>query len=317
MKMKNFFTYLLCLIFIFGTVILFGARAAAQDAVAVITEVKLNRGDLQIQLPGKKTWEKPGMLQSLYVGTQIQASKDAAAVVLFTDGGKTVTINEKNSPFEIKAGDAKGGLGSGVKDAASALLGKKKAPSYVALAVRGGKRPPVLVSPRNTKVLTDSPTLQWMGMERQPGTVRVFGPQGVVWSAENISLTQLKYPASAPRLKPGVEYAWVIEKKGFPVDKVPFKILPADDAKAVQQKLAALQDAAGLPKTTQAILKAGLLSSNELYYDAREVLTDAVNEDPDEPTLHFLLAEVYEKTGLKDLASEEYSESEFLLKKKP
>jgi len=45
-------------------------------------------------------------------------------------------------------------------------------------------------------------------------------------------------------------------------------------------------------------------------------LTDAVNEDPDEPTLHFLLAEVYEKTGLKDLASEEYSESEFLLKKR-
>ena len=256
------------------------------------------------------------MLQSLYVGTQVQASKDAAVVVLFTDGARTVTINEKNSPFEIKPGDAKGGQGSGVRDAASALLGKKKAPSYVALAVRGGKRPPVLVAPRNTKLLTDSPTLQWMGMERQPGTVRLFGPQGAIWSAENISLTQIKYPASAPQLKPGVEYAWVIEKKGFPVDKVPFKILPPADAKAVQDKLASLQNAPDVPKTTQAILKAGLLVANELYYDARDVLTEAVNSDPDEPTLHFLLGEIYEKTGLKNLASEEYSESEFLLKKK-
>ena len=294
---------------------LMSARVLAQDAVAVITEIKLNRGDVQVRFPAKKTWEKPGLLQSLYAGTQVQASKDATAVVLFTEGLKTVTVDEKNSPYEVKPADAKSG-GGGVREAAGALLAKKKAPAYVALAVRGGKRPPLLVAPRNTKLLTDSPIFQWMGMERQPGTVRVFGPQGVVWSAENISLTQIKYPASAPRLKPGVEYAWVIEKKGFSVDRVPFNILSPEDVKTVQQKLASLQDVAGVPKTTQAILKAGLLSSNDLYYDAREVLTDAVNSDPDEPTLHFLLAEVYEKTGLKDLASEEYSESEFLLKKR-
>jgi Tfp pilus assembly protein PilF len=50
---------------------------------------------------------------------------------------------------------------------------------------------------------------------------------------------------------------------------------------------------------------------------AREVLREAVKADPDEPTLHFLLADVYEKTGLKDLAAEEYSESDFLLKQRP
>ena len=59
--------------------------ARAQDAVGVITEIKLNRGDVQIRLPGKN-WQKPGLLQSLYSGTQIQASKDAVAVVLYTEG---------------------------------------------------------------------------------------------------------------------------------------------------------------------------------------------------------------------------------------
>jgi len=300
-----------------GATALFGVPAQAQDAVAVITEIKLNRGDVQVRLPGKKASERPAPLQSLYAGTQIQTSKDASAVILFTEGMRTVTVNEKNSPFEVKAGEAKGSqAGGGVKEIANALMGKKKPPTYVALAVRGGSKPPVLVSPRNTKLMTDSPTLQWMGMEKQSGTVRVYGPEGLLWSAENIALTQIKYPASAPRLKAGVEYAWVIEKKGFSVDKVRFQILAPAEAKAVQEKLAPLQNAPGVPKTTLAVLKSGLLVSHQLYHEAREILADAVNDDPDEPTLHFILAEVYEKTGLKDLASEEYGESDFLLKQK-
>jgi len=294
---------------------LLSVRVHAQDAIGVITEIKLNRGDVQIRLPGKN-WQKPALLQSLYAGTQIQASKDARAVVLYTEGMKTVTVDERNSPFEIKAADAKSAAGGAMKEIANSLMGKKKPPSYVPLAVRGGKRPPVLLSPRNTKLMSDSPTLQWMGMERQPGNVRIYGPEGVLWSAENISLTQIKYPASAPRLKPGVEYAWAIEKKGTPAEKVRFQLVPPAEAKAVEGELASVQNSPGVPRTTAAILKAGLLTSRELYYDAREVLAEAVKADPDEPTLHFLLAEVYEKTGLKDLAAEEYSESDFLLKQR-
>ncbi|HEY2986438.1 MAG TPA: hypothetical protein VGL11_01860 [Candidatus Binatia bacterium] len=310
MKMK------LCLISLLLAVIVCTGHALAQDTIGVITEIKLNRGAVQIRLPGK-SWQKPALLQSVYAGTQVQASKDATAVVLYTEGGKTATVDEKNSPFEIKAADAKGGAGAGVKEIASALMGKKKPAAYVPLAVRGGKRPPVLVAPRNTKLMTDAPTLQWMGMDRQPGTVRIYGPEGVVWSAENVSLTQMKYPASAPRLKPGVEYAWMIEKKDVPVEKVRFQILQPAEIKSVQDQIAALQNTSGASRTTQAILKAGLLGSRELYYDAREVLREAVKADPDEPTLHFLLADVYEKTGLKDLAAEEYSESDFLLKQRP
>jgi hypothetical protein len=312
MKRKLGFASLL--VALVGSITLLSVPAQAQDAVGVITELKLNRGDVQIRLPGK-SWQKPGLLQSLYAGTQIQASKDAVAVVLYTEGAKTVTVDERNSPFEVKAGEAKGGS-AGMKEVASSLMGKKKPAAYVALAVRGGKRPPVLVSPRNTKLMTDSPTLQWMGMERQPGTVRVYGPEGVLWTAENVSLTQIKYPASAPRLKPGVEYAWVIEKKGFPVEKVRFQLLAPADIKAVQNEMASLQNASGVSKTTEFVLQAGLLASRELYHDAREVLTEAVKRDPDEPTLHFLLADVYEKTGLKDMAAEEYGESDFLLKQK-
>ena len=285
--------------------------AQSSDAVAVITELKLNRGDVQVRLPGKNNSERAGVLQSLAPGARLTVTKDAVAVVLFTDGSKTVTVNEKNSPFDIAAAPAKG-QGNPLGQVASLLVGKKPPPTYTALATRGAKKPPTLLSPRNTKLLSETPTLQWMGMDQQPGTVRLNGPDGPIWSAENIALTQIKYPANATPLKPGVEYTWSLEKKGFPPEKAAFKILGAGESKEIQGRLASLQQAAGASPTTVAILKSALLISNELYHDAREILTEAVKSDPDEPTLHFLLGDVYDKTGLKTLAADEYGEADFL-----
>src|SRR3989338_1532131 len=285
--------------------------AQSQEAVAVITELKLNRGDVQIRLPGKKAPEKPAPLQSLYAGTQVVVSKDASLVILFTEGMKTVTIDEKNSPFEIKPPEAKAGQASaGMKRVASLLLGKKKPPTYIPLAVRGGKHPPTLISPRETKTMTDAPTFRWMGMEMQTGTLRVYGPEGQVWAAENIARTQLQYPATAPRLKPGVEYAWSIEKKGFSAEKARFTVLSPAEAKPVQEQMKSLEGNAGISKTTLAILKASLLISHGLFHEAREVLAAAETADPDEPALHLLLGETYEKTGLKSLALEEDGEAQ-------
>ncbi len=287
--------------------------AQSQEAVAVITELKLNRGDVQIRPAGKKAVEKPAPLQSLYVGTQVVVSKDASVVILFTEGMKTVTIDERNSPFEIKTPEAKAGQSSaGMKQVASLLLGKKKPPTYIPLAVRGGKHPPTLIAPRETKLMAELPTFKWMGMDMQPGTLRVFGPEGVVWTAENIALTQIKYPSSAPRLKPGVEYSWSIEKKGLPAEKARFTLLSPEEARPIQEQLKSLEAAGGISKTTLAILKANFLLAQGLVYEAREVLAEAVRADPDEPAVHLLLGETYEKSGLKSLALEEYGEAQFL-----
>ena len=45
-------------------------------------------------------------------------------------------------------------------------------------------------------------------------------------------------------------------------------------------------------------------------------MTEAISADSDEPTLHFVLGELYDKIGLKNLATEEYNESEYLAKAK-
>jgi hypothetical protein len=301
-----------------GCALGYASWARAQEAVAVITELKFNRGDIQLRSTSGAAPVRPAVLQSLYSGNVIQTTKDALAVVFFTDGSRTVTVDEKTPSFEIKAGQGKNSpAGSRVKEVADMLLGKKKPPNYVALSVRGKAQPPTLLSPRNTKLLSDLPTFYWMGMNQQPGTVKVFGPEGMIWSADNISLTKIAYPASAPRLQPDVEYAWLIEKKGGEVNRVSFRLLRPAEADAIKERLGDLAGVSGNSKTTLAVLKANFLMSKNLYHDAREILTEAIAADGDEPTVHFVLAELYDKIGLKGLAGDEYNEAEFLSKGKP
>ena len=290
------------------------AGAQKQEAIAVITELKLNRGDIQIQLPGKNTSERAAVLQSLFPGTRVLASKNAVAVVLFTDGSKTVTVDEKSSPFEVKGSQAKGREPNVLGQVAALLLGKKQPPTYVALATRGSKRPPTILSPRNTRIMSEAPNLQWMGMDQQTGTVRVYGPQGTIWTAENLALTQIKYPPDAVPLQPGIDYSWSLEKKGFPPETASFKLLASEECTRIQERLASLQTTAGATSTTLAILQASFLISNELFYETREILIAALKTDPDEPTLHLLLGDLYDRTGLKNLAADEYGEAEFLSK---
>ena len=306
---------------VFFAGLLFSLQPAAwvhgQEAIAVITELKFNRGDIQLRATNGAAAAKPAVLQSLYPGNVIQTSRDAVAVVFFTDGSRTVTVDEKNPSFEVRAGQAKSSQASSkVREVAGLLLGKKKPPTYVALSVRGKAQPPTLLSPRNSKLLTDAPTFQWMGMDQQPGSVKVFGPQGMIWSADNINLTRIAYPASAPKLQPDVEYTWVIEKKGFSVNRVSSKLLTPGEVAAIKERVTELAGVSAASKTTLAVLKANFLMSKDLYHDAREVLTEAIATDSDEPTLHFVLAELYDKIGLKNLAGEEYNEAEFLAKAK-
>ena len=185
----------------------------------------------------------------------------------------------------------------------------RKPPTYVALSVRGKARPPTLLSPRNSTIRSDSLTFHWMGTDQQPVTVKIFGPQGEIWSAENINLTKIAYPATASRLLADVEYGWSIEKKGVAASKTTFKLLGGLQAQAVKERLAELGTMHGASKTTLAVLRANLLMSKELFHEARDILLEAISADSDEPTLHFVLGELYDKT-------EEYNESEYLAKAK-
>lgn len=283
--------------------------AEAKEPIAVITELKPHRGQVQTKLPDEQHWENAAPLQSLYEGSQVRASRDALAVILFTEGVRSITVDETNSPYDVRPalGRQESGAGGRLKEIASFLLGRKKPPTYVPLAVRGARSPTPL-SPRNTILLSTTPMFHWMGTPGVKVSLFVYGPEGLVWKEGELKETQLSYPASAPVLKPGVEYHWGLETERLPSQWARFTTLDADAAMAMQERLSSLQGA-GLPKTTFAIVQASLLMGYELFHDGREILTAALAADPDEPSLHLLLGEVYEKTGLQALAAVEYGKA--------
>lgn len=276
---------------------------------------------MRVKLAAEAGWKAPLPLLSLRPGDQVRVTQNATAVLMFTGGQGTLTVSAANSPYTVQAplaGAARGKTGELVANLSRLLMGKKKDLTYVPLAVRSVKQPPLLLSPREGKLL-GPPILEWAGSDRLRYTIRVFSPQGKVWAQANLPRTPLPYPASAPPLAPGLPYRWELEAKDFPVQRGQFTMLSAAEIATIRENLAALEPPAlpGYPKNTVILMRAGFLFDQGLYTEARKELQGAIAADPDEPSLHLMLGHVYERTGLKELAAEEFDEAEFLSSRTP
>jgi hypothetical protein len=295
--------------------------ASSGDPVAVLTEIKPGQGEVRVKLAAEADWKAPLPLLSLRAGDQLRATGNATAVLLLMGGQGTVTVSAATSPYTVQApaASAAGGRAPGlVANLGRVLAGKKKELTYVPLAVRGVKQPPLLLSPREGKLLA-APVLEWAGSDRLRYTIRVLGPQGMVWEQGNLPRGPLPYPPEAPRLLPGVAYRWELEAREFPLQRGQFTILRPEEVTRVREGLDALAPTAlaGYPKNTVVLIRAGFLFEQELYAEARKELQSAIAADPDEPALHLMLGHVYERTGLKELAAEEFDEAQFLVTSKP
>jgi hypothetical protein len=295
--------------------------ASAGDPVAILTEIKAGQGEVRVRPAAGSDWKAPLPLLSLRPGDQIRVTQNAMAVLMFTGGQGTVTVSPANSPYTVHPPPAGAPAGTGqglVANVGRILAGKKRELTYVPLAVRGTKQPPVLLSPRDGKLL-GAPTLEWAGSDRLRYTVRVLGPQGLIWEQANLPRAPLPYPSSAPPLLPGAPYRWELEARDFPAQRGQFTILSPGEIGTIHEALIALEPAAlpGYSKNTVVLMRVGFLFEQGLYADARRELLAALAADPDEPALHLMLGHVYEQVGLKELAAEEFDEAQFLVSSSP
>lgn len=298
--------------------------AWAADPVAVITEIRLGKGEVRVKRAGEVIWKAPQPLLALRPGDQVRASDDGQAVLVFTGGRGSQTVSAANSPFTVQPPTAETGteraraLLAGVTQF---LMGQQRELTYQSLSVRAAvvPQPPRILSPRETRLLAGPVTFEWSGSDQLRYTVRVLGPRGVLWQQGNLVRQALGYLASAPALTPGVKYAWELEAPGHPVQRAEFEIVPAPEAARVQASLAVLEPGAlaGYSRNTVAVMRAGLLVQERLYHEALGELRAGIKADPDEPTLHLLLGQVYERIGLAELATREFEEAQFLSTRKP
>lgn len=301
--------------------------AWAADAVAVLTEIRPGKGEVRVKLGGENEWKAPAPLLSLRPGDQVRVTQDAHAVIVFTGGRGPQTVQTGSSPFTVQAPSAAGGGEKAqalMSSVTAFLLGKQEKPAYVSayvpLSTRSVRQPPpVLLSPRETRLLGTPVVFEWTGSESQKYGVRVFGPDGMLlWEQTGLPRKDVTYPPSAPALKPGVRYAWELHAERHPVQRGEFELMPAADVTRVKQSLAQLQPAgSGQASSTTALFRAGYLAQEGLYQDARRELLTAIAADPSEASLHQLLGHVYDRMGVKDLATDSFDEARFLSAPRP
>jgi len=300
-------------------VMLAAAPAWAQEPLAVLTEIQVKRGKVEVKTAADPDWQAPKPLLSLKPGDQVRVIGEGRAVLVFTGGRGTQIVTQSNSPFTVQAQ-----TGEGVTDRARAimgnvtnfLLGQQREKTYQSLSVRSVRaQPPVILAPRDSRVLPGALNFEWSGSDRLKYRVRLLGPQGtVMWEQADLDRKPLAYPASAPALSPGVRYTWELETREHGVQRASFDVAQPADAARVKDALASLTPPAakGYPPATLSLMRAGLLFQETLYADARRELVTAIAADPEEPTLHLLLGHVYDRTGLKGLAANEFDEAEAL-----
>jgi Flp pilus assembly protein TadD len=95
------------------------------------------------------------------------------------------------------------------------------------------------------------------------------------------------------------------------MQQVEFEIVPASEVNRVCEALDSLVAASlpGYPPSSIALMRAGYVLRDGLYVEARRELLAALAKDPDEPTLHVLLGQVYDNIGLGELAQREFIEA--------
>jgi hypothetical protein len=310
--------------FITGVLAWAATVAWAQDPLAVLTEIQVKRGKVEVKPAGQADWQTPKPLLSLRAGDQVRVIGEGRAVLVFTGGRGTQLVTESNSPFTVATGTSQG-----TSDRAKAvlgnvtnfLLGQQREKTYQSLSVRSVRaQPPLILAPRDTRVLPGAVTFEWAGSDRLKYAVKLLGPQGaVVWEQADVERKALAYPTTAPKLTPGSRYSWELSTREHGVQRAAFEVVSAADASRIGDALGVLTPASAgnYPPATLALMRAGLLFQETLYADARRELVSAIGAAPEEATLHLLLGHVYDRTGLKQLASNEFDEAEALAAPRP
>ncbi len=295
-------------------------RGGEREVAGMITEIRLGEGRVDVRSAEGEAWRPATPLLTLRAGDTVTTTQDAWVVIVLTGGRGSVRIDEANAPFTVTAPPVeRGTLNKGLRilEASFNFLSTTRDLPLGTLGTRGGMRPTAILTPRNSRVLPESLVFEWRGSRSSLATVRIVGPGGLVFERANLAGARFEYPRTAPPLLAGVRYRFqLLPASAAPPQEVWFELLDATDAQAIRRELHDLDEAladAPPPPSTHAELRAGVLASHGLLHDARLGLAEEITRHPDEPTLHFLLGDLYLRQGLSEEATESFAEARLLM----
>jgi hypothetical protein len=168
---------------------------------------------------------------------------------------------------------------------------------------------PLIVTPRKTKLLDPHPTLRWTPIAGATSYQVSVRGQGVNWSTDVNSGTEIAYPADAPALVAGATYKVIVvagtrssEEETLP--GLGFTLLKPEEAAVVRDAEARIH-ALGLPGEPTRLLLANLYASQGLYAEAIEQY-EALSSTAQEPAVLRSLGDIYLTLGLNHPAEASY-----------
>ncbi|HEY7654533.1 MAG TPA: hypothetical protein VIG07_17085 [Methylomirabilota bacterium] len=285
----------------------------------MITEIQMGRGQVEVRLADSERWRPATPLLALKAGDTVATTGDAWVVIVLSGARGTVRVDEVTSPYLVTApalGRGRLHKGWAILEASfDYLSGTGRERPLGVVGTRAAMGPPVILTPHNGLVLPDSLVFEWRGSQSSMYGVRVIGPDGLVLERGRLAGNRFQYPESAPPLTAGVRYRFQLLAPWQPPQEVWFEVVEPELARQVRHDLRDLDEALapGLPPATLATLRAGFLARSGLLHDARLALAEELARRPDEPTLHFLLGDLYARQGLSREATEAFAEARFLM----
>ncbi len=296
------------------------AGGAAREVAGIITEIHPGRGQVEVRSAEGEGRRAATPLLALKSGDEVSTTEDAWVIIVLSGGRGSARVDEAHSPFTVPAPPAGRSLlhkGLRILEASFDFLGTATPAdlTFGPLGTRSGAKPPVILTPHNGLVLPDSLTFEWRGSQSSAYGIRISGPDGLVFERANLVATRFQYPRSAPPLTAGVRYRFQLIPPWGPPQDVWFELVDAGRAQTIRHELQDLEDAfaPALSPASLVTLRAGFLAGNGLLHDARRSLVEELARQPDEPTLHFLLGNLYARQGLRSEAMEAFAESRFLM----
>lgn len=304
-----------------------GAAHAQSGTVAgLLSELRLAGGTVEVRTQGADEWRPAAPLMSLLAGDTVRATGPASAVVLLSGARGTLKVDAGTGPVVVvapPAGETRLRKAQALLSASLGFLstGAREVTQTV-IGTRSVSRPPIVLAPRNGPALADSVSFEWVGARTSAYHVQVLTVAGqrVVAEERAVPGAAWAYPATAPRLEPGVRHVFRVAPADAsqPAQEAWFEVLPAERTREVREALILLEQEMGptTPRNTLAALRAGYLADAGLYHEARRLLLAALAQDADEPTLYLVLGNVYARTGLPRQANTAFDEARFLMRER-
>ncbi|MCC5631976.1 hypothetical protein LC613_30280 [Nostoc sphaeroides CHAB 2801] len=265
---------------------------AQQQRLNFISEVK---GKVEILRAGRKKAQQAFLGDDLNSADKLRLAQGASAKVS-CDNAVTWII-KSSGEFEIS---------KGCKYTDRTVFTR---PGANTSPTRAGNdsRIPYLISPRNTAILNQQPTLSWNPVKGVTSYgVQISGGE-VNWTTD-VNQPMVVYSGKPP-LKPGVFYEVVITANNGvstkDIDEPTFFVLSDSDIQQVKTDIAQLQQQP-LSNESKTIALAHLYRSKDLNADAIDVLDKLVKGGSKTTAVYQLLGNIYQHIGLNLLARERY-----------